>query len=545
MVAPVNNNSSAATRTAVQPASTQNQAQEATGTAETGVTTATGLSPVAEEINTDHYSTGSGTDAEVSGNLAREAGAARPQLQKPLVRGLSDETAGVREPTEGAELGVGTAVPRPPTAAEIEAKYGVGGTRIDEQMVDLVQQGKKVPPELEQAKWAELRAQGFDPSSFDGAGYLRENPDVANFWRTGSGLIDPNLAAACHYQGWGRHEMRGEGDATVNQPGQVNATKGPTVDFNSMTQDQQYDYLRAKTVADAGGDGSAWKSGDRQLNLVGVRGFKDGVRTENEPDKFNDTVYACRLVDGKKEVYAFNAAVDAGIYDAAEHDGYSLSNRDGYSKGVAHLADGFYRDAWSKGPVTGGVEGLRQTGWVRVNADFNNNGKIDDSERLGRSQEGMVAGTKLQLQFHPGYGDNVGSNSLGCQSIKGEQWDKFQQLLDEVPGSQKNFSYNLTDGRTMKAPGADGSVSFQNAKYDSLNFFNEMNVIGVDSWRNLHLRAEGRGMSAGTVGGTAFYQTDGDYSLASVSGDGDGPGIIQTPYRPGTPPPPPSWWPKS
>jgi len=214
---------------------------------------------------------------------------------------------------------------------------------------------------------------------------------------------------------------------------------GP-VDFKNMTQDQQYDYLQKLTVANASGDKTAWKTGDKECNIVGLRGFKDGAAADNIPDQYNDTVYVCRMNNGKKEVYAFDASVDPGSPGADK----ATWNPNGNT----HLAEGFYRDSWGKGPVTGGETGLRQTGWLNVNIDKNGDGQISGDEA-----NNVPAGSLTQLQFHRGSdGDVVGRSSAGCQVIKSGQYDDFQKLINESP--QQAYSYLMID--SSKIPPQNG-----------------------------------------------------------------------------------------
>ena len=484
-----------------------------------------GAAPVSQAVASD-----------VASNMAETTGE-KPKLKKALAKGISSESmaesaeaAGATASDQSSAAGGGAAAAPTRTPGEIAGKYGVGGTQLTARMAEYTRRGEQIPAELQEAKRQELAAKGVDVNKIDAAQYLETNRDVANFWGTDRGLCDPQLAAAMHYEEFGKHEDRTGSGLEVGRAGSNKPVDGPTVDFKNMTDEQKYDYLQGRTVADAGGDPTAWKTGDREVNLVGVRSYTDGQLNDGRANEYNDTIYVCRTVDGKKEVHAFDGSVDGGVYGAAKGKGYTVGNGSGADFGIAHLANGFYRDAWEKGTVTGGVEGLRQSGWVKINADFNNNGLIDDNERLGAHGEGLIAGTRLQMQFHPGYGNTVGANSMGCQVIKASQYRDFQRLLDEAPASQKNFSYNLVDGRTLQAPDAGGKVDFQKATYDPINFYNEMNAAGVNDWNGLHFSAYNRGMTAGQTSGAAVYQTSGDFFLAAVSADGEGGGgIIQVP----------------
>lgn len=238
--------------------------------------------------------------------------------------------------------------------------------------------------------------------------------------------------------------------AATDAPKQV----GP-VDLSKMSMEEQYDYLQNTAIKQAGGNDKAWKTGDGELNLVGIRSFQDGKAVAAEGDKYNDTIYACRMKDGKKEVYAFDGTTDAGKWDDAKGKGMSLVDDFGRDRGVTHLADGFYKESFGVGKVSGGEQGLEQKGWVRLHGDANNDGKIQQNEKLGRGDKGYLAGADWQIQFHRGgAGDTVGETSAGCQTIKADQYDKFMGLVNEAPNKDK-LSYCLTDSSKLEQPGFD------------------------------------------------------------------------------------------
>ncbi|MFH1812519.1 MAG: hypothetical protein ABIJ09_27550 [Pseudomonadota bacterium] len=244
-----------------------------------------------------------------------------------------------------------------------------------------------------------------------------------------------NLAAGSSSNGTPSGEIR-----KPVAKGLDNASAAAPVDFSKMSQDQQYDYLQKLTVQRAGGDASAWKSGDREVNLVGIRSF-NGTPQGQKVDRYDDMIYAARIVDGKKTVEAFPASVDAGIQSNDANTPYRLD-------------DGFYRNAWTRGEVVGGEQGLRQNRDLEVWKDSNNNGVLEDSELKAGKQ---MLSVDAQLQFHRGDDGRVGDASRGCQVIDPDRYDRFQQILKEAPASQRDFSYMLTDSCTLPGIRPDGS----------------------------------------------------------------------------------------
>jgi hypothetical protein len=228
-----------------------------------------------------------------------------------------------------------------------------------------------------------------------------------------------------------------------------------------MSQKEKYDYMKdlVNDKAQEADGKNGWKSKDGQWNIIGIRGFEDGKVNKNKADKYNDTIILARMKDGKPQVREFDASVDAGKWTKkeAETDHYGYYDK-GKNKGIVHLADGFYRDTWIRGTVPGDERGLRQNRNIRVNADSNFDGTIQNRERLGKDndhdgkKDGMVSGPSTGIQFHRGgYGKEVGHSSAGCQVIHGDQYDTFKRLLYDDP-AQSGYSYLLIDGDDL--PGA-------------------------------------------------------------------------------------------
>jgi len=254
--------------------------------------------------------------------------------------------------------------------------------------------------------------------------------------------------AADKYTQGGANKVEHAGISGIVKQNEAAATKkaaaaveAKAVDFSKLSQAQQYDYLRKMTVQRAGGDASAWRTGDREVNMVGIRSF-GGKPHGQVADKHDDMIYVARMVDGQKRVEGFRASVDGGIQ--------SDPNRPSY-----RLDDAFYKDGWKRGGVTGGEQGLRQVRSVDVWKDANNDGVLDKDElKAGRSQLAATA----QLQFHRGGMSNVGDVSSGCQVIAADQYDRFQKILAEAPDTQKRFSYNLIDSSRLPGINPDGSI---------------------------------------------------------------------------------------
>jgi len=320
--------------------------------------------------------------------------------------------------------------------------------------------------------------------------------------------------------------------AATAAPATAAAQGASAVDFSKMTQAQQYDYLKDLTIQQAGGNENAWKSGANEVNLVGIRSFQNGKAVAAEGDKYNDTIYGCRMRNGQKEVQAFNSTTDAGIWQDAASKGMSFIDRRGNDRGVTHLADGYYNQAFERGTVQGGEQGLRQTGWVRMHADRNNDGKIQDNEKLGwRDKDGVLAGSDWQIQFHRGgSGDKVGETSAGCQAIKSGDYARFQQMLADAPDSQKYFNDTLTDSSKLPPPGFEVGdkkawneldiTQRQSQARGSGMLANIMQQINPNAQGRGVLNSEEQGWQTNAATDVKFHEKDAD----------DGHGIIVTPH---------------
>jgi len=212
--------------------------------------------------------------------------------------------------------------------------------------------------------------------------------------------------------------------------------------FNEMTPTEQYNYLKDVAVGMAGGDESQWRTGNNELNLIGIRSWQNGQAGSSEGNKYNDTIYGVRMHDGKPEVYAFNGTVDAGKDPGGTGYGYSGPEGSGFS----HVADGSYPIGTfeKRGGGKWGVDTtLGQSGNVNINVDFNNDAVIQDNERINKTE-----GAGWGIYFHPGgKGENVGSWSAGCQVIRPEQYGTFQSLLQQDPNQK--FGYTLVDSKNL------------------------------------------------------------------------------------------------
>ncbi|MGV8121781.1 MAG: hypothetical protein AB2L14_18625 [Candidatus Xenobiia bacterium LiM19] len=279
--------------------------------------------------------------------------------------------------------------------------------------------------------------------------------------------------------------------------------------FNEMSPTEQYNYLKDVTVGMANGDESQWRTGNDELNLIGIRSWQNGQAGSSEGNKYNDTIYAVRMHDGKPEVYAFNGTVDAGKDPGGTGYGYSGPEGSGFS----HVADGSYPIGTfeKRGGGKWGVDTtLGQSGDVRINADFNNDAVIQDNERINKTE-----GAGWGIYFHPGgKGENVGSWSAGCQVIRPEQYGTFQSLLQQDPNQK--FGYTLVDSKNLPPVDANNKA------------------VGIPNTPEVAPGVEGSAFTGENGGLTAAAPTPGGGGTGGTGGNNNvGGGNPDAGYNPG------------
>ncbi|MCL5037563.1 MAG: hypothetical protein M1269_10695 [Chloroflexi bacterium] len=250
-------------------------------------------------------------------------------------------------------------------------------------------------------------------------------------------------------------DIENEGQTYTDESEEVSEARD--VDLSNMSESEKYEYFQNLVISRADGDRSAWKTGEGELNLVGIRSFQDGKPGNADGNVYNDTIYAVYTRDGVQHVEAFNGSVDAGSWTQSQANarGFGYTDPQGNQKGISHIADGFYRDTWYRRNVLGET-GLAQTENIKIHADSNADGIIQDNERLGADTNGDGLGEGVEvpgswaIQFHSGgTGQNVNTWSAGCQVIRGDQYDRFKQLIESSP--QSRYSYLVIDSSDLPA----------------------------------------------------------------------------------------------
>lgn len=173
-------------------------------------------------------------------------------------------------------------------------------------------------------------------------------------------------------------------------------------------------------------------TGDRCVNVVGVRAFQNGARVTNIADEYNDTVAVVWLEDGQKRCREFVASVDPGQY---------YTDNPMNMAGCAHLIDGQY----SYKPGKHGSaqrDAFVEAGPVSVWRDSDGDYARDAAERQ------VYTSASFGIHIHAGgTGDAVGKSSAGCQVIyggwSGEPWQSFKSICQAHP--KASFNYTLVD----------------------------------------------------------------------------------------------------
>lgn len=164
------------------------------------------------------------------------------------------------------------------------------------------------------------------------------------------------------------------------------------------------------------------------LNIV-------GIRNENDPDKFNDTmIYFWFDETGNittKECNHFTT--DPGVSN--------MTNTIN-SKGCAIVKPGFYRKLWTIGKHQGKYKALVQYSPIKVYRDNNRDKIFDFNEK--NVEEGMF-GINLHRANENSVAQVVGPHSAGCAVF--QYINDFNEFISHVDkagkAGQKFFSYAL------------------------------------------------------------------------------------------------------
>jgi hypothetical protein len=185
------------------------------------------------------------------------------------------------------------------------------------------------------------------------------------------------------------------------------------VDTSALSEAERYEVYRR--VAERFG---IFDAAPHFINLIGVRGYRDGKPAENAPNRYNDTLAVVRR-DPAQRCSELRASVDPG-------DRYTRDPL--HPAGCANLSPGQYR---YKLGLHKGRPALVQAGPVRVWRDSNEN---YSRERGEREESGYFG-----LNIHDGgSGEHVGGWSAGCQVVHGgadgAAWQELLRLARKHPG---------------------------------------------------------------------------------------------------------------
>ena len=196
-------------------------------------------------------------------------------------------------------------------------------------------------------------------------------------------------------------------------------------------------------VADAGG---RWRTGVRELNVVGLRGQDIEGRKSDEFNRFNDTIaFVWKGDDGRMNVREFRATTDPGVGRSAYGLGVDV-NGDG-RKDVGHVMPGQYT---YRAGTHRGMSGAARPDSTIVARDTNGDGTLSQAEASRRSRGG---GHNLHWAWENAeeYGGRplateVNSSSEGCQVIAMSRGDFLKHVTPLIDlNARRDFHYTLID----------------------------------------------------------------------------------------------------
>lgn len=198
-----------------------------------------------------------------------------------------------------------------------------------------------------------------------------------------------------------------------------------------------------------------WRTGTNEINIVGVRGFRDGKVIPNFQSEWDDTLFVTRINSaGAKEVWKFEASLDYSSGQAPIlMEGCYLYHKGIHMKKYYEQTKALSKKRYAKPPQTITEEELKQEISNNTNnrfalsdkfkskkfyralttiesyydRDYNQNNSPDAFEPLLHGSVG------INIHFG-GEGEDVGTFSGGCQVIHG--FRRFQQFMRLVESDE-------------------------------------------------------------------------------------------------------------
>ncbi len=334
--------------------------------------------------------------------------------------------------------------------ARAETRLGLTAAPESSVISDRLLRGSLGPDERFAFQDSTLGRDGVAASSLMGSQLSRGLSGRDAFEADTEGIIMPGQLI-------GRQSMMPQAVANPVDPAAMSTVRAKN-DPRQLPEAEQYKYYQELTTAQARetGKASAWKTGEGEVNLIGIRDFYGNAEGQTVKDVSNDLVVAAYKENGQDKVKYFRANVDGGKLSQKDIDALGIQadslGTPGLPDGgthekadyvVPHIADGHYQDVFKKGKVGGGVDdGLVQSGLLACATDFDNDGTAVDDIAVGRGRT-FKAGPEYNYQFHQGNSVNekVGSSSAGCQTVCSEQWKDFQDLI--CKSDQDKYNYTL------------------------------------------------------------------------------------------------------
>jgi hypothetical protein len=245
-------------------------------------------------------------------------------------------------------------------------------------------------------------------------------------------------------QGWKRPEPP---EPVPAQPGFDPAAGDQSLDLSNLTDEQKYDYFKGVVVNVMKG---TFKEGDNEMNIIGVRSFRDWKRVKPKLWSWDDSLILVWKEGGQKKIKSYVATVDPAR-------NYTVKPIN--ALGCAHLCDGHYdykEGSHPKHDGTGGRYGAgNQRASVTVWRDRDKDGRFSSSEKTYTGWYG--------INIHAGGNNpNYASGSAGCQVLFGGRsgpWKDFWSTVEKKnPG--KKYQYTLIDASKLPSPEPPDTVCF-------------------------------------------------------------------------------------
>ncbi len=221
--------------------------------------------------------------------------------------------------------------------------------------------------------------------------------------------------------------------------------------YSEYSEEEKYDICKtaiesaSKVFGNENNADFSFQKEELRVNLLSVRGFKDGAKVTSRNDVFDDILYVIYINGGKKHV-----------------DEYAISTEFGTS-GTALLVEGQYR-YWlgnhlsskypNNQPLKNGYAGGKNYRALKINQIEGATVLRDSNRDLSQNENEKIEKNNYSINIHyGGEKENTSNWSLGCQVIRG--WENFKAVIKTIESDHSIIG--TINNELAEKPATDGT----------------------------------------------------------------------------------------